>query len=415
MSVRPKESKVSPAKKIAGQVSVPGERGPAERALVLAALSQGASTVRNAPVAAGRVVALLRALGVDIAESAGTYTVRGVGLRGFQCAATPLDLAGLGDTALLLLPLLAGQSFRSRVKLGTEAERCQPLLDLLAPLGFVVQQEGADTFVAGGQQATGCVLAAELTTDALALGAVVGALFAEGTTALKTSRRVEYLLRGCGVAVERRKRLLVEGGQVLSGVDVAVPGQLALAYPLMGAALCRKGSKLTIERVAIRPGQRAFLDLLRQIGAQIAVEKCEGATRLECDLHVRPSQLKATRVAGSRAAKVVDQIALLAVLATQAKGTTVIRDIEDVPHVEHLCAALRSLDARIGQFPEGFAVKGGFPLKGGQLDGQGDASLTMAFAVAGLLAEGELTIQGSECVTPIWPDFFQTVRFIQGG
>ena len=408
------EAIVSPAKKIAGQISVPGEREPAERALVLAALSEGDSAVRNAPVAAGRVVALLRELGVDIAERAGTYAVRGVGLRGFQGTAAPIDLEGLGDTVLLLLPLLAGQTFRSRVKLGTEAERCRPLIDLLAELGLAVAQERADTFVTGGQQAKGCVFSEASPTDALALGALVGALFAEGTTALKVGSRVERLLRGHGVAVERRKLLSVEGGQALQATDVEVPGQLALAYPLMGAALCRKRSELTIKRVAIRPGQRAFLDLLRQIGAQIAAENREEATRFECDLHVSASQLKATRVAGARAAKVADQIALLAVLATQTMGTTVIRDVEGVPHVEHLCAALRSLGARIGQFPEGLVVKGGFPLQGGQLDGKGDPGLTMAFAVAGLLAEGELTIKDSECLTPVWPDFFKTVQSIRG-
>ncbi len=408
------EAIVSPAKKIAGQISVPGEREPAERALVLAALSEGDSAVRNAPVAAGRVVALLRELGVDIAERAGTYAVRGVGLRGFQGTAALLDLEGLGDTALLLLPLLAGQTFRSRVKLGTEAERCRPLIDLLAQLGLVVEQEHVGTFVTGGQQAKGCVFSEAPTTDALALGVMVGALFAEGTTALKSSRRVERLLRGHGVAVERRKLLSVEGGQALQATDVEVPGQLALAYPLMGAALCRKRSELTIKRVASRPRQRAFLDLLRQIGAQIAAENREEATRFECDLHVSASPLKATRVAGARAAKVADQIALLAVLATQTMGTTVIRDVEGVPHVEHLCAALRSLGARIGQFPEGLVVKGGFPLQGGQLDGKGDPGLTMAFAVAGLLAEGELAIQGSECLTSVWPDFFKTVQSIRG-
>lgn len=405
------EAIVSPGKKIAGQVWVPGERAPAERALVLAALSEGKSTVRHVPVAADRVVALLRELGVDIAKRAGTYAVRGVGLRGFREAAGPLDLEGLGDTALLLLPLLAGQTFRSQVKLGGEVERCRLLLNLLAQLGFAVEQERADTFVIGGQQAKGFVLSAPPPTDALALGAMVAALFAEGTTALKVGRRVECLLREYGVAIERRKLLSVAGGQALQAKDVEVPGQLELAYPLMGAALCRKGSRLTIKRVDIRSGQRAFLDLLRQIGAQIEAEGLEGN---ECDLHVSASQLKATRVAGQRAAKVADQIALLAVLATQTKGTTVIRDIEDVPYAEYLCAALRSLDARIGQFPEGLVIQGGFPLQGGQLDGKGAPGLTMAFAVAGLLAEGELTIQGSECLTPIWPDFFKTVQSIGG-
>ena len=405
------EAIVSPAKKIAGQVSVPGEREPAERALVLAALSEGKSTVRHVPVAADRVVALLRELGVDITERAGACVVHGVGLRGFRDVEGALDLEGLGDTVLLLLPLLAGQTFRSRVKLGAEVERCRLLLDLLAQVGFTVEPESADTFVTGGHQAKGFVLSEAPPTDALALGAMVAALFAEGTTALKVGRRVERLLRGRGVAVERRRLLSMEGGQALKATDVEVPGQLELAYPLMGAALCRKGSELTIQRVAIRPRQRAFLDLLRQIGAEIVAEDIgEGA----CDLHVSASELKATRVAGQRVAKVADQIALLAVLMTQAKGTTVIRDIEDVPHVEHVCAALRSLDARIGQFPEGLVIKGGFPLQGGQLDGKGNPGLTMAFAVAGLLAEGELTIQGSECLTPIWPDFFNTVQSIGG-
>ncbi|MDE2733118.1 MAG: hypothetical protein OXI72_01905 [Gemmatimonadota bacterium] len=405
------ETVVNPIKKIAGQVSVPGEQEPAARALVLAALSGGKSTVRHVPVAADRVVAVLRELGVDITKRAGTHVVRGVGLRGFRDAAGPLDIEGLGDTALLLLPLLAGQTFRSQVELGAEAERCRPLLNLLAQLGFSVEQERADTFVTGGQQAKGFVLSEAPPTDALALGALVAALFAEGTTALKVGSRVERLLCGRGVAVERRKLLSVEGGQALQGVDVEIPGQLALTYPLMGAALCRKGSELTVKRVVVRSGQRAFLDLLRQIGAQIDAKSLEGN---EYDLHVSASPLKATRVAGSRAAKVADQIALLAVLATQVQGTTVIRDIEDVPHVEHLCAALRSLDARIGQFPEGLVIKGGFPLQGGQLDSKGDPGLTMAFAVAGLLAEGELTIQGSDCLTPIWPDFFKTVQSIGG-
>ena len=192
------ETVVNPVKKIAGQVSVPGEREPAERALVLAALSEGKSTVRHVPIAADRVVGLLRELGVDIAKRAGTYAVRGVGLRGFRDAAGPLDLEGLGDTALLLLPMLAGQTFRSQVKLGTEAERCRPLLNLLAQVGFAVEQESADTFVIGGQQAKGFVLSEAPPTDALALGAMVAALFAEGTTALKVGTRVERLLRGRG-------------------------------------------------------------------------------------------------------------------------------------------------------------------------------------------------------------------------
>ena len=104
-----------------------------------------------------------------------------------------------------------------------------------------MEQESADTFVIGGQQAKGFVLSEAPPTDALALGAMVAALFAEGTTALKVGSRVERLLRGRGIAVERHKLLSVEGGQALQGVDVEVPGQLALAYPLMGLRCAARG------------------------------------------------------------------------------------------------------------------------------------------------------------------------------
>ena len=115
------------------------------------------------------------------------------------------------------------------------------------------------------------------------MGAMVAALFAEGTSALKVGSHMERLLRERGIVVERRKLLSVEGGQALKATDVEVPGQLALAYPLIGAALCRKGSELTVKRVVIRSGQRAFLDLLRQIGAEIVAEDLGES---ECDLHV---------------------------------------------------------------------------------------------------------------------------------
>jgi len=194
-----------------------------------------------------------------------------------------------------------------------------------------------------------------------------------------------------------------------------VPGQLALSYPLVAPALCRKGSKLTIKRVAIRAGQRGFLDLLRQIGAEIDIEELgEG----ECNLHVRPSELKSTRVAGQRAEKIIDQVAILAVLATQAIGEIVIRDIERLregafDYVAHLFESLRALEARVGEFPEGLVVKGGYVPHGGRLDAKGDPGLVMAFAVAAMLAEGEVVIEGTECLEAVWPDFFKTLHLIK--
>ncbi|HIG56345.1 MAG TPA: hypothetical protein EYQ18_20645 [Candidatus Handelsmanbacteria bacterium] len=418
------EETLSPAKKMVGETLVPGEREPAERALILAALAEGESKVSNAPVVVRRVVELLQGLGVGIDVKKSSYGVKGVGLRGFKTVDEPLDLDGLGNTALLVVVLLAGQEFTSRVKLGQEVERCQPLIDLVGKLGLQIQRETESAFVLGGGKAEGRVFEEMDITAELKLGVMVAALFAEGKTVLPESasnrNRMERFLRGRDVKVERRKEgqgylVSVEGGQAVQALDVEVAGQLALSYPLVAPALCRKGSKLTIKRVAIRAGQRVFLDLLRQIGAEIDIEELgEG----ECHLHVRPSELKSTRVAGQRAEKIIDQVAILAVLATQAMGEIVIRDIEGLregafDYVAHLFESLRALEARVGEFPEGLVVKGGYVLHGGRLDAKGDPGLVMAFAVAGMLAEGEVVIEGTECLEAVWPDFFKTLYLIK--
>ncbi len=418
------EETLSPAKKMVGETLVPGEREPAERALILAALAEGESKISNAPVVVRRVVELLRGLGVGIDVKKSTYGVKGVGLRGFKTVDEPLDLDGLGNTALLLVVLLAGQEFTSRVKLGQEVERCQPLIDLVGKLGLQIQRETENAFVLGGSKAEGCVFEEVDIAAELKLGLMVAALFAEGTTVLPESasnrNRMERFLRGRDVEVARRKEgqaylVSVEGGQAAQALDVEVAGQLALSYPLVAPALCRKGSKLTIKRVAIRAGQRGFLDLLRQIGAEIDIEELgEG----EYNLHVRPSELKSTRVAGQRAEKIIDQVAILAVLATQAMGEIVIRDIERLregafDYVAHLFESLRALEARVGEFPEGLVVKGGYVPHGGRLDAKGDPGLVMAFAVAGMLAEGEVVIEGTECLEAVWPDFFKTLYLIK--
>jgi len=418
------EETLSPAKKMVGETLVPGEQEPAERALILAALAEGESKISNAPVVVRRVVELLRGLGVGIDVKKSTYGVKGVGLRGFKTVDEPLDLDGLGNTALLLVVLLAGQEFTSRVKLGQEVERCQPLIDLVGKLGLQIQRETESAFVLGGSKADGCVFEEVDIAAELKLGVMVAALFAEGTTVLPESasnrNRMERFLRGRDVKVERRKEgqaylVSVEGGQAAQALDVEVAGQLALSYPLVAPALCRKGSKLTIKRVAIRAGQRGFLDLLRQIGAEIDIEELgEG----ECNLHVRPSELKSTRVAGQRAEKIIDQVAILAVLATQAMGEIVIRDIERLregafDYVAHLFESLRALEARVGECPEGLVVKGGYVPHGGRIDAKGDPGLVMAFAVAGMLAEGEVVIEGTECLEAVWPDFFKTLYLIK--
>ena len=421
------EQIVGPARKIVGEAVVPGELRPAEQALVLAALAEGESRIRNAPPAIGRLVEVLRQLGVKVEPGEDGLVVQGGGLRGFRPPAGVLDLEGLGDTAVLILALLAGQSFATRVAIGDGQVRFRGFLEALAPMRIPVALEEEGVFSLGGPgKLVGAVCEKADLAPPLKLAVLLAGLYAEGRTSLHESLRdrdrTVTLLRQRQIDVERHRQeggnhylVVVEGGQVLKPAVVDIPGELVLALPLIAAALPLKGSELAIRRVAIHPGKRAFLDVMRHMGASIALQEAEdGTTHLE----VRSGDLKATRIAEKRTEKVLEQIALLAVLATQAEGEFVIRDIEALrqgafDYVAHLVELLRQLDAKVGEFPEGIIIEGGRPLQGSRIDTRGDPNLVLAFAVAGLLAEGEMVLVGTECLDGIYPGFFATLEALK--
>jgi 3-phosphoshikimate 1-carboxyvinyltransferase len=368
-----------------------------------------------------RLVDLLKSIGVDIQWEKSALVVAGRGLRDFSPPSGMLDIEGLGASALLVLALLAGQPFTTRVKLGAEAENAELLLQLLALMGMPAQQETESAYAVGNGEPL-AIEHGEVDIDAATkLAVMVAALFCQGTTVLpesiKNRHRLERLLRQRQVEVGRRRAdeqylVSIAGGQILQAQDFDVPGQLDLAYALMLPALVLKKSELTIKHVAVRSGQRSFLDLLRQIGAEITLKDLGENTY---DLQLGFSELKSTRVAGQRTEKILAQVPTLAVLATQIPGEVVIRDIEVLragtfDKVSHLFESLRSLDVRVGEFPEGIVVKGGRPVQAGDLDCRGDAFLAMAFGVMGLWTEGELMLDGVECLQDVYPDFFKTLH-----
>jgi 3-phosphoshikimate 1-carboxyvinyltransferase len=239
---------------------------------------------------------------------------------------------------------------------------------------------------------------------------------------LKAGERAERPLRQWGVEVLRRRQetegewaLSVEGGQELQARDLEIAGDPPLALPLAVAALGLRRSELRLRRLALRPGKRLFFDLLRQLGAPLAFEENEDGT---ADLLVRSGKLKPTRIAEKRAEKLLDQVPLLAVLATQTEGEFVIRDVEvlrrgEYDYLAHLVQQLRLIAAKVGEFPEGLVVEGGYPLRGAAIDTRNEVGLTFAFAVAGLWAEEELILSDTQCLEAVFPAFFSTLEKLQ--
>lgn len=413
------EQVVRPARKVVGEVRVPGEVGAAAQAVVLAALAEGEGRVLNAPPAVDGLIAVLGRLGVTAERHGREVVVVGKGLRGFEPPTEPLDPGPAGEAGLLLVALLAGQSFATRLAPLPAPERLSPLLGYLTAMGAAVDQVDGILTVGDGPGLRG---AAHETVDLeadLKLAVLVAGLYADGVTTLRETlgnrTRSERLLRERQVVVERHRQddadqylVSIAGGQPMATTVAEIAGDLTLAGPLLIPALALKGSTVQIRQVALRSGRRGFLDLVRQLGGEVEIEELPYDT---ANLTARFSQLKATRVAGARAERLLEQTPLLAMLATQTEGEFVIRDVQclregpEGDRLARLAGLLRQIEARVGEFPEGLVIQGGAPLRGGRLEVGGDPTTAMAFGVAGLLAESEIVLDGAEVLEGCYPEF----------
>jgi 3-phosphoshikimate 1-carboxyvinyltransferase len=415
---------VYPAKKLVGEVQVPGSLDSAARALSLAVLSTRESQIDNVPPSIDTLAPVWRRLGVEVERQKARLKVQSPGLKGIKPVEGILEAEVLGEEILILMALLAVQAVASRLKVEGERARCRQLAALLTTMGARAGEEIEGVFLLGGKvEITGTDLGVVEADAVVRLALLVAALGIQEKVILreteKTKERVERPLVAAGAKILRQRNktsgeysVVCYGDQEIGPQQNAISGDLSLAMPLVIAALGLKGSKLRVRRVEVAAGKRAVLDLLRQIGAKVDIENNDDGS---ADLLVEGSEFKATRIAGTRAEKLMDQVPLVAVLATQPQGEFVLRDItalrsRSFDYIAHLVAMLRLMGAKVGEFPEGLIVKGGYPLKGAQIDTKGDVGLALAFAVAGLWAAGETGLEAVESVESVYPGFFMVLE-----
>ena len=420
---------VSRAARLRGEVRVPGERDRAVQALWMAAVSEGTSRIGGVPPGAAGTVDVLRRLGVGVEGEDGGLRVDGRGLAGLEPADDVLELEGSAEAVLPALAILARQAFGSRARVPAPVrDRADQLLRLLAPAGVTATAEadGVLRLEAGSAPGGGDHEVADLPAS-VKLGLLTAGLFAQAPTVVREPAscrdRAEAPWKERGVPVESGREgdppvrtLTLTPGPAPEALEVDVPGDLAGALPVVVAALAVRRAEVAVRRVMVRPGNRLFVDLVRQIGGELEIA---GADDGSVDLLIKGSgRLKATRVADRRARELREHVALLAVLATQTEGEFIIRDIESLRQgeydfVDHLVGQLRRVEAKVGEYAEGVVIEGGRPLKGERIDGRGHAGLVQAFAVAGLVAHGEMEIDDAECVDASFPGFFDLLDGLQ--
>jgi 3-phosphoshikimate 1-carboxyvinyltransferase len=419
------------AKRVVGEISVPGDKSISHRAVMLGAIAEGTTRVTNFATSAdcASTVNCIGQLGVKIAKTGSSLSVAGVGKRGLRPAGAPLDCGNSGTTMRLMSGILAGQAFESTLT-GDDSLLSRPMGRVIEPLALmgaaIESSEGkAPLRIHGNAILNGIRYALPVASAQVKSCTLLAGLFAEGKTIVvertPTRDHTERLLKGFGVDVgvaaveEGGKEISIQGDARLSAVDISVPGDISSAAFFMVAAACLPGSDLKLSRVGVNPTRSAIIELLHVLGANIQVSgEIEATGEPVADLRITGGLGSAVAgrnvVRGAVIANLIDEVPIIAVLGTQLPDGLEVRDarelrVKESDRILSVVTNLRLMNADIEEFDDGFRV-GRSKLRGAEVDSFGDHRIAMAFAVAGLLAEGETVIRGAECAGVSYPEFF---------
>jgi len=416
---------VERATKIEGSVRVPGDKSIAHRALILGSMSRGRHVIDGLPDAADiwSTVRCLRDLGVLVEE---TPDGRMLVIPRRPAGGRRRDAGNSGTTARLLSGLLAGSAVEATID-GDDSLRRRPMERVAEPLRLmgasISTRAGCLPMTITGGGLHGITYRLPVASAQVKSAVIIAGLLAEGETtveeSLPTRDHTERMLEAMTDGIRRENgRVTVMGGTALSGIEVAVPGDISSAAFFMVAALCLPGSGVYLPTVGVNPTRTGALDALLDMGADIElVADTQLAGEPAADMIVRSSSLKATRIDAALVPRLIDELPVLAVAATQADGETTVTGAGELRHkesdrIDAICSALAAMGADIEARPDGFVVRGPTPLRGANVASRGDHRIAMALAVAGLLADGKTAISHSEAVEISYPGFFDDLMVL---
>jgi 3-phosphoshikimate 1-carboxyvinyltransferase len=416
--------------RVGGTVRVPGDKSITHRVLLLSVLSPGLSHIGGALTSldARSTARVLRQLGGEISPLRERSVVQVRGRRRLRRPGAVLDCGNSGTTTRLLLGLLAGHPFRATLT-GDASLRKRPMRRVTAPLSqmgarFVERAgDGLPLTVRGGQlrplRYVMPVSSAQIKSSLLLAG-VAGGVEVEVLEPHGRSRdHTERLLRAFGYNVAERDGWIVfQPTGRLEPFEVQVPGDLSSAAFLVGAAIIAEGGELRIASVGVNPTRIGFLSVLRRMGAEVTVE--EPVTHLGepvGDLRVCPAPLRGTEVAAGEIPGLIDEIPLLAALASRADGTTVFRQVGELRVKESdrlglIAENLRAVGAQAEVQGDDLFVHGGSAIPKGYVHTAGDHRLAMAFGVLGTVRGARVTVDNMACAAVSYPGFPQALRGI---
>jgi 3-phosphoshikimate 1-carboxyvinyltransferase len=408
-----------------GELSVPGDKSISHRAVIFASLAEGKTVIENFLLGEDclRTIQAFQQMGVKIEINDKTVIVYGEGLHSLKEPSKPIDFGNSGTTARLMLGILAGQSFHS-VLIGDDSLSKRPMDRVTIPL----QSMGAKTdgrcggkylpmSIRGGNL-SGITYTLPVNSAQVKSAILLAGLYANGSTTViepvSTRDHTERMIGAFGGKIQKNgSQITITSGQKLHSTSIKIPGDISsAAFFFVGAAIT-PGSSLTITNVGLNPTRTGIIDVLQKMGANIVTEYTEKlGDEPVGKVQIEYSNLKGIQLSGEIIPRIIDEIPIVALAATQADGVTEIRDAKELRYketdrIKAIVTVLSKLGADITELEDGIIIRGKSNLKGNVVSSYGDHRIGMMAAIASLITEGNVEMENPECINISYPTFFQ--------
>ena len=428
------EKTIKKVKRLEGSLRVPSDKSISHRAIILPSLAKGESVVKNFLKAGDTLTTLnvYRKLGVNIEEKENIIYIKGKGLYSLKEPEDILDMGNSGTTTRLTLGVLAGQEFFAALT-GDDSLRRRPMKRVSQPLSQMGakidgRKEGNNLplSIRGGKLKSISYYNSKMSAQVKSAILLAG-LYANGTTQVTepiVSRdHTEKMLNWMGANISTE--FSSEGYSVkisytdsLQPIQINIPADPSSAAFFAAAASIVPKSEIILKDVLVNPTRDGFFRKLKEMGASIDYKnKRDEAGEIVADIVIKHSDLKGVKVTKEEVPSMIDEIPLLAIIATQAEGETIITGAEELrvkesDRIKAVVENLKKLNLEAEEIEDGMIIKGKQKVKGGTVNSYKDHRISMGFAILGLVSEEGITIKDADCVYISYPDFFKHLEEI---
>lgn len=407
-------------KKAVGQIKVPGDKSISHRAVMLGSLANGVTEISGFLKGADclSTIDCFRKMGIDIDINGENVTVHGNGLRGLKKPDEMLYTGNSGTTTRLLCGILAGQNFDTSIT-GDASIQKRPMGRVVQPLsmmGAKIENEYCPLYITG-TKLHGIDYKMPVASAQVKTAIILAGLYADGETVIheieKSRDHTELMLSAMGADLTvDNLDITVKPTNDLTSVNVDVPGDISSTafFFVLGAIM--PNSQITVTNVGINPTRTGIIDVLKDMGADITLENVHtSAGETVADITVRSSSLKGTTVGGDIIPRLIDELPIIAVAAVFADGQTVIKDaqelkVKETNRIRAVVDEFNKCGIDITETDDGMIINGGKSIHGADFKTYGDHRMAMSLTVLAQLADGESTLDDSDCACVSYPTFF---------